>query len=132
MFDSHVHYDHRRFDNGRDALPEKMHAEGLHFCLNAAIDFELNEQMKKLLGIGGMITLEDMEGVREAVRETPIEKILLETDSPFVRPAGMAGKRNTSESLSVIVGKIAEIKNMSEEETEKITEENAKRLFQIM
>ena len=45
MFDSHVHYDHKKFANGRMELLEKMHAQGLEYCLNAAIGFETNEKM---------------------------------------------------------------------------------------
>lgn len=267
MFDSHVHYDHKRFDCGREELLEQMHENGLEYCLNAAIGFASNESMIKLLGkyawvffavgihpnaveisdendqkyleqlhklaelepvkaigetgldyyrfqqiadadlgttieelkerqkkwfclslelakahqlplvlhvrgdahqdaleildkygyegmtgvlhcfsedydtakeylkrgfflgIGGMITRAEMEGVRETVKNVPLEKLLLETDSPFVRPEGMTGKRNTSESLHIIAEKMGEIKGVSKEKIIDATRENAMRLF---
>ena len=49
MYDSHVHYDHKSFDCGRDELLNKMHAEGLEVCINPAIGFETNEGMIKAL-----------------------------------------------------------------------------------
>ncbi len=49
MYDSHVHYDHKRFDCGRSELLNKMHVEGLEFCINAAIGFETNEVMLRAL-----------------------------------------------------------------------------------
>ena len=49
MYDSHVHYDHKRFDCGRRELLNKMHAEGLDYCINPAIGFESNEGMTKTL-----------------------------------------------------------------------------------
>ena len=50
MFDSHAHYDHKRFDCGRHELLEKMHMEGLDYCVNPAISFESNARMIKELG----------------------------------------------------------------------------------
>ena len=269
MFDSHVHYDHKRFDRGRDELLQNMHENGLEFCLNAAIGFDSNERMMKLLekypwiyfavgihpnaveesaenddvytesiytwtkmervkaigetgldyyrleqfenqdptidlenkkerqkewfrkslsiakdtglplvlhvrgevhrealqildtykfegmrgvvhcfhgdinlaneyirrgfliGIGGMVTRPGMEELKEAVKEIPLEKILLETDSPFVRPEGVQGKRNTSESLNVIAEEIARIKGEEDEQIGKRLSENAKIVFGI-
>ena len=261
MYDSHVHYDHKRFDCGRRELLNKMHAEGLSYCINAAIGFETNADMIRaldrydwiyyamglhpncieesdendsfyeaeirrlaahpkvvaigeagldyhrfnleddpehvariierqkvwfrklirisidmnlllilhvrnayedglkildefskekggvihcfasntavakeyikrgfLLGIGGKVTHEEEVELRECVRELPLEYMLLETDSPYVMPAGGEGKRNTSENLGLIVKEIARIKGISEEEVVRVTEGNL-RLF---
>ena len=63
---------------------------------------------------------------------TPLERILIETDSPYMSPAPMRGKRNDSSNLVYIINKIAELKGLPAEEIERITFENGKRLFGIL
>ena len=58
-----------------------------------------------------------------------MERILLETDCPYMAPEPNRGKRNDSSNIKYIIQKIAEIKNMSPESVEKIAEDNAYRLF---
>ena len=61
----------------------------------------------------------------------PIDKILIETDSPYLTPEPVRGTRNNSENVKHIAKKIAEVKQKSIEEIAKITSENAKRIFEI-
>ena len=61
----------------------------------------------------------------------PMERILLETDSPYLAPVPYRGKRNSSLYLPYVVREIAEIKGISEEEVIEMTEKNAVRLFQV-
>ena len=65
----------------------------------------------------------------ETVEEIPIESILLETDCPYMAPEPNRGTRNDSSNIPFIIEKIAEIKGISKEDVERITEENAYRLF---
>jgi len=67
--------------------------------------------------------------VDELVKKTPVEKILLETDSPFITPVPHRGKRNEPSYVTHIANKIAELKGMSAEELAEITTENARHLF---
>ena len=62
---------------------------------------------------------------------TPMDRILVETDSPYLTPAPHRGKRNNSGHLPLVIEKIAEIKNVTAEEMERITWENGCRLFNI-
>lgn len=80
-------------------------------------------------GIGGVITFKNAKKLKEAVAYIPMEKILLETDSPYLAPEPHRGERNTSLNLPYVVKEIAAIKGVSCEEVERITEENARRLF---
>lgn len=80
-------------------------------------------------GIGGVITFKNAKKLVETVEWLPLDKILLETDSPYLTPEPNRGKRNCSLYLPYVVEKIAQIKGISAEEVEKITEENAFRLF---
>ena len=67
----------------------------------------------------------------EVLAITPPERILVETDSPYMSPVPMRGKRNDSSNLVYIIDKIAEVKELPAKEIERITFENGKRLFRI-
>ena len=82
-------------------------------------------------GIGGVVTFKNALKLKEVVSFLPMENIVLETDSPYLAPVPERGKRNSSLNLPLIAEKIAEIKGLTLEETIKITEENARRLFSV-
>lgn len=82
-------------------------------------------------GIGGVITFKNAKKLKEAVAYLPMEKILLETDSPYLAPEPHRGERNSSLNLSFVAEAIAELKGVSCEEVVRVTEENAKRLFGV-
>lgn len=82
-------------------------------------------------GIGGVITFPNARKLKEAVEYIPMDKILLETDSPYLSPVPYRGRRNSSLHLPFIVDRIAEIKGISSEEVVEITTTNAERLFKI-
>lgn len=83
-----------------------------------------------LLGIGGVVTYKNA-GVAEAIKEIDLANIVLETDAPYLTPVPFRGKRNESSYIKYVVKKLAEIKNLSEEEIAAITTTNAGRLFAI-
>lgn len=82
-------------------------------------------------GIGGVITFPNAKKLKEAVEYIPMDRILLETDSPYLAPQPHRGERNSSLNLPYVVEAIAELKGISHEEVERITEENARRLFHL-
>lgn len=82
-------------------------------------------------GIGGVITFNNAKKLKEAVEYIPMEKILLETDSPYLSPVPYRGKRNSSLNIPLIAEEIARIKGMNYEQVVNITTENACRLFGI-
>ena len=81
------------------------------------------------IGVGGVVTFSNAKKLVEVVDKIPIEKILIETDSPYLAPNPNRGKRNDSRNLQFVVEKIAEIKKLSPEDVAKITFDNAKSLF---
>ncbi len=81
------------------------------------------------LGFNGMITFKKADDVREALLLTPLEKILLETDAPYLTPHPHRGKKNGPHYLPLICQKAAEILNLSSEQLEKQTNQNAQNLF---
>lgn len=81
------------------------------------------------IGIGGVITFSNAKKLKETAAAIPIEKILLETDCPYLAPVPNRGKRNSSLNLPYVAQEIAQIKGISREEVVSITCENAQRLF---
>ena len=79
---------------------------------------------------GGPITYKNTKNL-ELIKEIPEDKILIETDSPYLSPEPNRGKRNDSRNIKYIAAKIAEIKQTSIEEIAKTTYQNAQKLFKI-
>jgi TatD DNase family protein len=81
------------------------------------------------LGITGIVTFPRAQNVRDVVKIIPNDKILLETDTPYLAPVPFRGKTNHSKYLPYIVTAVAKEKELSNHEVEKQTTENAFRLF---
>lgn len=81
------------------------------------------------IGFNGIITFKNAQNVRDIVELTPLDRILIETDSPFLAPIPHRGKENAPFHLPFIAAKIAQIKNVSVDEVVRVTSENAKNLF---
>lgn len=81
------------------------------------------------IGVGGVLTFKNAKKLRAVVEEIPLERILLETDCPYMAPEPHRGERNCSLFIPYVVEKIAEIKNISTEEVLQTTNANAKKLF---
>ena len=80
-------------------------------------------------GIGGVVTFSNAKKLKEAVDYIPIEKILLETDSPYLAPVPMRGKRNEPAHVRFVNEKLAELKGVSVEEMARITCQNAFEIY---
>ena len=83
-----------------------------------------------LLGIGGVVTYKNA-GVAEAIKEIDLAHMVLETDAPYLTPVPFRGKRNESSYIKYVVKKLAEIKNISEEEVAAITTLNAQKIVAL-
>jgi TatD DNase family protein len=86
-------------------------------------------RMGYYIGVGGVVTFKNAKKLVDTVRITPMEQILLETDSPYLAPEPNRGHRNDSRNLVYVRDRIAEIKGLTPEEVEAVTWENALRLF---
>jgi len=82
------------------------------------------------VGIGGIVTFKKAS-IGETLRDIPLEKIVLETDSPYLTPVPHRGERNESRYIPLIAQKIAEVKNIPLEQVRDITTKNAETLFRI-
>ncbi|MDR1135875.1 MAG: TatD family hydrolase [Clostridiales Family XIII bacterium] len=95
---------------------------------------ELARQYLKLgatISIAGPVTYKNARRLEDVVRVVPIERMLIETDAPYLTPEPFRGKPNSSPLVKYTAGKVAEIKGISLEETARITCENAMRFFNI-
>lgn len=127
----HVRYVHQEFQELLNAWKPKIDAVMHSFTgnLNDA-DFYLSKGF--YLGIAGMVTFPKADDLRAVVKEIPIDRVLIETDSPFLAPQVVRGQRNEPAHVVEIAKKIAEIKGVSFEEVDKITEQNARKLFRLV
>ena len=80
------------------------------------------------IGIGGVLTFKK-SNLPETVKEIPLERIVLETDSPYMAPTPMRGKRNEPSFIPYIINRLAEAKGITPRQVSEITTANAMRLF---
>lgn len=82
-------------------------------------------------GIGGVVTFKNSKKLKEAVEYIPMDCIVIETDCPYLAPEPNRGKRNSSLNLPYVIGMLAQLKGIPEDEVRRITWENANRLYRI-
>lgn len=126
--------------HSRDAAEDtlkimKEHAQGLRGVIHCfSYSKELAEEYVKMgfhIGIGGVVTFKNGKKLKEVAEVVPLEKILLETDCPYLAPEPYRGKRNSSLYIPHIAQAIADIKGITYEEVVAQTEQNGKLLFGI-
>ena len=83
------------------------------------------------IGVGGVVTFKNGRKLKETVEYVPLDRIVLETDSPYLAPVPNRGKRNSSLNLPLVADEIAALKNVTREEVIETTTANAKRLLNI-
>ena len=83
------------------------------------------------LGFDGPITYKNARKSLEVLAVCPMDRLLIETDSPYLSPVPHRGKRNDSRNLTYITEKIAEIKGCTPQEAAAVSLENGRRLFKI-
>lgn len=83
------------------------------------------------ISFAGPITFKNSKNATEAISLVPLDRILVETDSPYLAPEPKRGTRNDSSNLIYTLQKIADVKQMSMEEVAKITYENTKNILKI-
>ena len=113
----------------------KNYAQGLGGVIHCySYSGEMAEEYVKMgfyIGIGGVVTFKNAKKLKDVAAAIPIEKIVLETDCPYMAPEPYRGKRNQSSYIQYVAEKIAELKEMSPEEVIAVTEKNARDLYGI-
>jgi TatD DNase family protein len=87
--------------------------------------------MNFYISLGGPVTFKNAKKPKEVAALVPIEKLLIETDCPYLAPHPYRGKRNEPGYVKLVAEQIAEIKGISFEEVAEITTANAKKIFDI-
>lgn len=100
---------------------------GVFHCYSGPIEIPKNFYVS----FAGNLTFKSAQKLQEVAREVLIERILLETDSPYLAPEPLRGSQNKPENVRIIASKLAELKNVSLEEVDKITSKNAHELFHL-
>ena len=118
------------FQDTYDILKEANYKGVIH-CFSGNLDnAKMYLSLGFYLGIGGVITFKNTN-LKETIKEIPLEKILLETDSPYLAPTPHRGEQNEPKYIPIIAEEIARNKDKTIEEIEKKTSENASELFNI-
>lgn len=111
---------------------KKYKPKGVLHCFSGSV--EVMKEVLKLgmyIGLGGAVTFKNARVPLEVAKELPLERLLLETDCPYMSPVPMRGKRNQSTYISFVAEKIAEVKNLTKEEVLATANNNAFKLFNI-
>ena len=126
--------------HSRDAAADtleimKEHAQGLRGVIHCfSYSKELAREYIKMgfhIGVGGVVTFKNGKKLKEIVEEIPLDRILLETDCPYLAPGPFRGKRNSSLYIPYIAEEIANLKGITYDEVVAQTEQNGKKLFRI-
>ncbi len=113
-------------------VKEYPEVKGVFHCYSGSV--EMARELLKLdwmLSFTGSITFKSARKALEVIAEIPLDRIMIETDSPYLTPPPDRGRRNDSSRVRRVAEKIAEIRGLSVEEIESITWENGKRFFRI-
>ena len=115
-----------------DILKDYKGLRGVMHCYSGS--YEMAKEFIKLgfyISLGGPVTFKNAKEPKLVAKEIPLDRLLIETDCPFLAPTPFRGKRNESSYVKYVCEEIAKIREMSVSDIERITEENAKNLFKI-
>lgn len=116
-----------------DVLIENNKSSDVLFhCFSGSVEF-MRECVKQgwYIALGGVVTFKNAVKMKDVAREVPLEKLVLETDSPYLTPVPFRGKTNSPAYVKYVAEEIANIRQMPVEELIDITTENAERFFKI-
>ncbi len=123
--------------HSRDAAEDTMELlkqeHGIHGVIHCfSYSKELAQEYVKMgyyIGVGGVVTFKNAKKLKETVQAIPLERIVIETDCPYLAPEPYRGKRNQSLYLPYVIEAIAQIKDCTLQEVEAVTFRNAEELY---
>ena len=125
--------------HSRDAMQDTLEIlrahpnnRGILHCYSGSVE-SLREILKLgwSISLGGVVTFKNARVAKEVAAEVPLDRLMLETDSPYLAPEPNRGKRNSALNLPYVAKMIAELKGTTPEEIERITDENAMKMFKM-
>lgn len=121
------------FEEVFKVLEQNLHPNlrGVFHCFTGNLDQAQKAiSMGFMLGVGGVVTFKN-SGVDKVLQNIDLKHLVLETDSPYLAPTPLRGKRNDSRNLKLICDKLAQINGLTSDQVAKITTKNAKTLFKL-
>lgn len=115
-----------------EIIRESGYFRGVMHCYSGSA--EMAQELLKLgfyISFAGPVTFKNGKKAQEAAKTIPLERILIETDSPYLTPEPHRGERNDSSMVRFVAAKIAELRGITTAEAARITTENGKRFFNI-
>tara|TARA_B100000945_G_scaffold101911_1_gene80432 strand:- start:408 stop:1172 length:765 start_codon:yes stop_codon:yes gene_type:complete len=111
---------------------QKKKLKILMHCFTGSTDFAYKMlSLDAMFSASGIITFKNSHDLQMTFKEIPLDKLLIETDSPFLAPVPMRGKKNEPSFIKYTLKKLSEIKNIDEKKLDKITTDNFNNLFLI-
>lgn len=106
---------------------------GVFHCYSGSAEMvrEITEEFGMYIAFGGTVTFKNAHKPQEAAKVVPSDRLLIETDSPYLAPVPYRGKRNSSLYLPEVINTLAQIRGVTPDEIERITEQNGRKLFNI-
>ena len=109
----------------------KDHPIQVHSFADTPRELDLWLERNAVFSYNGMVTFKKAENIRTTLRLVPQDRLLLETDAPYLTPTPFRGQPNSSKYIPLIAQRIADERNLTLEEVAKITTENARRFFRL-
>lgn len=125
--------------HSRDAMEDTINilkatnaCDGIIHCFSGSVESaKILLDMGFYISIAGPVTFKNARGLLDVARCIPIDRLLIETDSPYLTPEPYRGKRNCPVYVRYVCEKIAQLRNMSVEELAQITKNNAKTVYRL-
>lgn len=115
-----------------EIIKEFPEVTGVVHCFSGSVEFATEcLKLGYYIGVTGVITFKNARKLVEVVNEVPLERLLVETDCPYMAPTPFRGKRNRSDYIKYVIEKIAEIKDVSVDDIENHTIHNIKKMLNI-
>ena len=121
------------FEEVFEVLEQNIHPKlrGVFHCFTGTLEQAQKAiSMGFMLGVGGVVTFKN-SGVDKVLENIDLKHLVLETDSPYLAPTPLRGKRNDSRNLQLICDKLAQLNDLESSEVSRITSKNAKTLFKL-
>ncbi|GAA0086038.1 TatD family hydrolase [Clostridium sp. CTA-7] len=113
-----------------EIIKEFPNVKGIVHCFSGSTEFAMEcIKLGYYIGITGVVTFKNAKKIIEVVKHVPLEKLLVETDCPYMAPAPNRGKRNKSDYIAYIIEQIAVIKDLDPKEVNLAVNDNFKRLI---
>ena len=125
-------HDRDAHEDTLNIIKEFPNVKGVVHCFSGSVEFA--KECLKLgyyIGVTGVVTFKNAKKVVKVVKEVPIERLLVETDCPYMAPEPNRGKRNKSSYIKYVIEKISEIKEINPKEFNIKVNENLQNLFKI-